>query len=287
MGRSLASPHRLGAAEAALAGATVDTESAGHARQGDLLGVGEVGAQQPGGDVDEAAGERLTEVADGCERVQLARPQDLAAVHVADAAEHSLVEQHLADRGAAVVVGEQQLDASVEVGVDAAQVGTESPEPRVPRDSWLPVRLDGRGVEAHGGPGRRLDEGAHLAVGTLPDVVLAVEVPEPALRRWVCRMMPSSHSISRCLPVLSTRTIVRPALGTTPISCGASKRTIFLSTRAIRIAAAVRWIESPSDTDLSVRDPRREWSMVTRAESGRTPQWARARRMRRSWPPVI
>ena len=79
-------------------------------------------------------------------------------------------------------------------------------------------------------------------------------------------MMPSSHSISRCLPSLSTRTIVRPALGTTPISCGASKRTIFLSTSAIRIAAAVWWMESPSGTDPQRTRPlRREWSMVAAA----------------------
>ena len=55
--------------------------------------------------------------------------------------------------------------------------------------------------------------------------------------------------------MLSTRTIVRPALGTTPISWGASKRTIFLSTRAIRIAAAVWWMESPSGTDLQRTRP--------------------------------
>ena len=62
----------------------------------------------------------------------------------------------------------------------------------------------------------------------------------------VCRMTPSSHSISRCLPWLSTRSIVRPARGVMPISRGASKRTIFWSTSAVRSAAAARWMVSPS-----------------------------------------
>src|SRR5262245_60141542 len=70
------------------------------------------------------------------------------------------------------------------------------------------------------------------------------------MRMWVWRMTPSSHSISRCLPWLSTRSIVLPARGTIPTSRGASKRTIFLSTGAVRLAAAARWMVSPPGIGL-------------------------------------
>ena len=64
-GVARAGAHGVGAAEAALTGAPVDAEPAGDTREGDLLGVGKIGPQQPGGDVDDAAGEHLAEVADG------------------------------------------------------------------------------------------------------------------------------------------------------------------------------------------------------------------------------
>ena len=37
------------------------------------------------------------------------------------------------------------------------------------------------------------------------------------MRMWVCRMRPSSHTISRCLPWLSTRSMTRPGAGCGPI----------------------------------------------------------------------
>ncbi len=81
---------------------------------------------------------------------------------------------------------------------------------------------------------------------------------EPLSRMLVCRMTPSSHSTSRCRPWHSTRSMVRPARGVMPINRGASKRTIFWSTSAVRSAAAVRWMVSPSGIEaITVRVRRR------------------------------
>ena len=106
---------------------------------------------------------------------------------------------------------------------------------------------------------------------------------------WVWRISPSSHVISRCLPWLSTVSIVRPAWGTGPIRRGASKRSIGRPTSAVRIALAVRWIVSPSGTRSSLRGS--PWRVVARSRHdhvhGSCPTCASAIRTRRSCPLVI
>ena len=69
-------------------------------------------------------------------------------------------------------------------------------------------------------------------------------------------------------------------------SVGRSKRTIFWSTSAVRSAAAVRWMVSPSGIDHHSTAAGPACGRGCR-RYGSSPQWARARRIRRSWPPVI
>ena len=91
------------------------------------------------------------------------------------------------------------------------------------------------------------------------------------------------------LAVALDRSIVRPARGVMPISRGASKRTIFWSTSAVRSAAAARWMVSPSGIA-----PRRygAGAVARRMPADRRYRAARRRGRgrggcRRSWPPVI
>ena len=63
---------------------------------------------------------------------------------------------------------------------------------------------------------------------------------------WVCSTTPSSKPISRCLPLLSTRSMTAPIDGRMPTRRGASKAVRGLPSTAVRSAAAVRWIVSPS-----------------------------------------
>src|SRR4051812_5516810 len=68
------------------------------------------------------------------------------------------------------------------------------------------------------------------------------------MRRFVCRVRPSSQISSRCLPRVFTVSIVRPTVGVGPDSRGAVKLDIGFPTSAVRIAVAVRWNVSPSGT---------------------------------------
>src|SRR6056297_2912773 len=70
------------------------------------------------------------------------------------------------------------------------------------------------------------------------------------MRMWVSSTRPSSHSTSRCLPWLSTCSMILPAWGTGPTRRGASKRTIRLPASAVRMALADRWMVSPSGIDV-------------------------------------
>ena len=110
---------------------------------------------------------------------------------------------------------------------------------------------------------------------------------------FVCRMTPSSHCTSRCLPWLSTDSIVRPARGVMPTRRGASKHTIFSST-----SGAAQRCRGPVDRvalrhrTATVRGAARGLAdtpagATSAGRQGSSPTWARARRMRRSWPPVI
>ena len=82
------------------------------------------------------------------------------------------------------------------------------------------------------------------------------------MRMWVCSVRPSSQTISRCLPWLSTRSTTRPSGGCGPIGRGASNRTIGLPTSAVRSAAAVRWIVSPSGIAAERIPPRARSSAI-------------------------
>ncbi len=82
--------------------------------------------------------------------------------------------------------------------------------------------------------------------GRCQDSSVRYRCHEPLIRMFVCRTTASSQIISRCLPWLSTDSIVRPARGVTPISLGDSKRSILWSTSAVRSAAAARWMLSAS-----------------------------------------
>ena len=151
----------LAAPRAALTGAGVHGPT-------DTLRRAQVRPQQPGGDVDQPHRVGLREVGDPGERAQLARPQHLAPVHVAEPAEHPLVEQHLGDGRLRVVVGEQRLDAPSEIGVRPAEVGPEPAEARMAAGVGVPVGLDDGGVEAHGLPPVGGDERAQVAVRAPP-----------------------------------------------------------------------------------------------------------------------
>ena len=108
-------------------------------------------------DVDEAGGVGLGEVADGGERAQLPGPHHLPPVHVAEAAEHPLVEQHLGapwpGRRRRPAAGRTQRPRSA-----SARAEVRGRAPRRPgwRMAVRPaIRLDRGGVEAHGHPARR------------------------------------------------------------------------------------------------------------------------------------
>ena len=95
-------------------------------------------------------------------------------------------------------------------------------------------------------------ERPHLAVRPLPPLAGAVEVPRaahPHVRVQDDAVVPHDLEV---LAVASTDSMVRPATGGIPISRGASKRTIFSSTNAVRSAAAARWMVSPSGTRATV-----------------------------------
>ena len=235
-----------GAALARLAGTAVHGQPAVDAGERDPLGVAQVGPYEPGRHLDHARRLALGEITDGSSRVELPRPQELAAVHVAESAQHPLVEQHVGEGGGRVVVGDQRPHAAGEVGVDPRDV---RPEPAQP--GW------------RSGSGRRYVStiGALKHTATQPSTSIRTRSSwcgrcqasprrwtyhDPRRRRLVCRIVSSSHSISTCRPWHSTRSIVRPARGVMPMSRGASKRIIFSSTSAVRSAAAARWIESPS-----------------------------------------
>ena len=133
---------------------------------------------------------------------------------------------------------------------------------------------------------------------------------------WVCRMTPSSHSISRCLPWLSTDSISPPGAGRDRRSAGAPRTGP--SARRRGPPGSPRppggWCRPPALTAHGRSASPRQWRMPPVAASrgrirqlfahaadfkphvqrvrgsgryGSSPTWARARRIRRSWPPVI
>ena len=105
---------------AALAVAAVDRQATLGRGGGDARRVRRLATQHGRGRrVDELRAVGRVERRDRGERVHLARPQHLAAVHVADAAGDVLVEQHLGDRRRLVVVVVQPVDALVEIGIVA------------------------------------------------------------------------------------------------------------------------------------------------------------------------
>ena len=179
----------------------------------------EVGPQQRGGDVDEAHGVGLGEVADLGERAELPGPEDLAAEHVADA--------HRRPAGRAAPrrrwrPGRRRRAAARRSARGRRRRGRgrgrvrRSPGWR--RGVGTAVRLDDGRVEAHGAPAVDLDQRPQVVVRALPALARrGTGATIPLIRMWVCRMTPSSHSISRCLPWLSTDSIVRPARGVIPI----------------------------------------------------------------------
>ena len=138
--------------------AAVDGEAAGDAGHDVAAAAAEVRPQHLGGHVDEADGVGLRELGDAGERAQLPGPQHLAAEDVADTAEHARVEQHLGDAGVEIVVGPQQLDAAVQVGVGAPEIGADAAEAGVALGVGHAVRLDDGGVEAHRPPALDLDQ---------------------------------------------------------------------------------------------------------------------------------
>ena len=83
---------RLVTSMAVLAVAAVDGEPTGDVGLGDTLAAAEVGAQHAGGRVDDLHAIGGVQRLHLGERAELARPQDLAAEHVADAAGDVLVE---------------------------------------------------------------------------------------------------------------------------------------------------------------------------------------------------
>ena len=94
--------------------------------------------------------------------MDLARPEHLAAIDVADAVGDVLVEQGLAHRGELIVEVVEPVDALVEIGVGSAEVGPVWAEAGMPVAVELAVGLDDRCVEAHGDPVGGLHLHPHL-----------------------------------------------------------------------------------------------------------------------------
>ena len=160
--------------------------------------------------------------------------------------QNTLVQQHRGEGCPRVVVGEQQLDAATEVGVGATEVRPDPTEAGMAAGVGHAERLHERSVEAHRLPPGDLDEHAHLVVRAHPRVAAAVEVPRtahPQVRVQHHGVVP--HDLDM-LAVALDRLDRAPGRGVTPISLGASKRTILRSTSAVRNAAAARWMESAS-----------------------------------------
>ena len=222
-----------------------------HAGSGDAPSGREVRPQHRRRRVDQADRVVFGERADAGERAELGRPQHLGAIDVADTAHHPLVEQDLGEPGLRVGDTTARRLTTSPRSVSALQrSGPSRPMPGMPATVGLTVRLDERGVETDGHPALDLDRRPHLVVRATPAVAgVDTGATNPVIRMWVCSTRPSSHTISRCLPWLSTRSMIRPACGPGPIRRGASKRTIGLPTNAVRSALAVRWMVSPSGID--------------------------------------
>ena len=119
----------------------------------------EVDAQHPRCSGEQHLRLAAIETADGCVRVQAARPQHLAAVDVADARRHSLVEQHLADRALGVARA-GATDGVVEVDAGDAQVRPERAKHLMALDRRVVEQLDHRRIEADGDRARHLEHQA-------------------------------------------------------------------------------------------------------------------------------
>src|SRR4051794_28830714 len=111
------------------------------------------------------------------EWVLLARPEDLAAEHVADAPGNVLIEQCVGNRRIEVGVPAQGIDRGAEVRVADTEVGARRPETRVSVCVELPVRLDGASAETHGQEPVDGDAGTKLRRRFAPSLTRAIEVP--------------------------------------------------------------------------------------------------------------
>src|SRR5262249_38362267 len=120
----------LTAAQARLAEAAIDRQTGGRPRHRDARWLVEVGPQQRGGRFEQTAPLAVGEGADRRERMQLARPEDLALVDVADPTGDALVEEGLGDRPSGLAQPPGPNDALVEIDVLTAQIGAELAEPR-------------------------------------------------------------------------------------------------------------------------------------------------------------
>ena len=170
--------HRPGAARAALTVAAVHRETS-HFVRPRRVAVTQLCAHQRCRSVHDADRIGLGQLADRGERADSRGPQGLAAIHVADAEHHSLIEQHFAQPSRGILVRQEKVDDEAEVGIGLCEVRSETSTSRVAPFVGSPVRLDVVRVEAHGDPVLVLDRHVHLFVRATPLLSLAVDVPRP------------------------------------------------------------------------------------------------------------
>ena len=104
----------------------------------------------------------VADVADRCPRVDAAVEERLAPVDVADARDHGLVEEDLADRLVRWGGDSGAADDLVDVEARREDVGPEPAERRMGTLVVVPDELDHRSVEAHGDAFAAFDDGPGL-----------------------------------------------------------------------------------------------------------------------------
>ena len=169
--------HEIAAATARFSLSAVHRETAVGRRSRDALDTPQVGAQHLVGEPHELVAFVFAQLADSRPRAQLARPQQFAAIHVADSAHHALVEQHFGHGRLGRVVRHHAPHALVDVGRFVAQVGAELAENRMSSRIKIAVRLHHGRRETHRDPICDADHHTRALRRLAPSLARVVHVP--------------------------------------------------------------------------------------------------------------
>jgi hypothetical protein len=168
---------RVMASMARLALSPVHREPTWNFRRCHAVRVVQIGLQQLRSELHDLAALGTLQRGDRCPWRNLTRPEDLAAIHVADPAHHALVEQHFGDSHVGFVVVHHSIDAFLEIRIHSAQIGSESTEDRVSTRIEVAIRLDDWCAEAHGDPIFDCEYDARTMLGLAPPFAHSIEVP--------------------------------------------------------------------------------------------------------------